>query len=438
MNTIIRAAILFLGLVWVAFVSVAAAEGLPNAKPEEVGLSSERLGRVTEMLRANIAANEIPGAVLLIARQGKIAYFESFGLLDPQAKTPMRKDAIFRIYSMSKPITTVAAMTLFEDARLALNEPVGKYLPALAKMQVATDNKPDPEADPHKIATIPADRPISIQDLMRHTSGLTYGFFGDTPVKKLYAEAKLGNEGETNAQFVDRIAKLPLSYHPGTTWDYSHSTDVLGRLVEVISGKSLYEFERKSILDPLRMGDTSFYVTDQTKQSRIAEPFENDRKIGNGATVGDPRVGGAWESGGGGMVSTAIDYARFLQMLLNGGTLDGQRILGPKTIEYMTSDHLGSAVVPGPYYLPGPGYGFGLGFAVRRDASVSPVNGSPGDYNWGGAGGTAFWVDPKEQMFVVFMMQSPSQRMRYRPLLRDMIYAAIVDEAPYPNDAQTR
>jgi len=438
MNTIIRAAILFLGLVWVAFVSVAAAEGLPNAKPEEVGLSSERLGRVTEMLRANIAANEIPGAVLLIARQGKIAYFESFGLLDPQAKTPMRKDAIFRIYSMSKPITTVAAMTLFEDARLALNEPVGKYLPALAKMQVATDNKPDPEADPHKIATIPADRPISIQDLMRHTSGLTYGFFGDTPVKKLYAEAKLGNEGETNAQFVDRIAKLPLSYQPGTTWDYSHSTDVLGRLVEVISGKSLYEFERKSILDPLRMGDTSFYVTDQTKQSRIAEPFENDRKIGNGATVGDPRVGGAWESGGGGMVSTAIDYARFLQMLLNGGTLDGQRILGPKTIEYMTSDHLGSAVVPGPYYLPGPGYGFGLGFAVRRDAGVSPVNGSPGDYNWGGAGGTAFGVDPKEQMFVVFMMQSPSQRMRYRPLLRDMIYAAIVDEAPYPNDAQTR
>ena len=438
MNTIIRAAILFLGLVWVAVVSVAAAEGLPNAKPEEVGLSSERLGRVTEMLRANIAANEIPGAVLLIARQGKIAYFESFGLLDPQAKTPMRKDAIFRIYSMSKPITTVAAMTLFEDARLALNEPVGKYLPALAKMQVATDNKPDPEADPHKIATIPADRPISIQDLMRHTSGLTYGFFGDTPVKKLYAEAKLGNEGETNAQFVDRIAKLPLSYQPGTTWDYSHSTDVLGRLVEVISGKSLYEFERKSILDPLRMGDTSFYVTDQTKQSRIAEPFENDRKIGNGATVGDPRVGGAWESGGGGMVSTAIDYARFLQMLLNGGTLDGQRILGPKTIEYMTSDHLGSAVVPGPYYLPGPGYGFGLGFAVRRDAGVSPVNGSPGDYNWGGAGGTAFGVDPKEQMFVVFMMQSPSQRMRYRPLLRDMIYAAIVDEAPYPNDAQTR
>jgi CubicO group peptidase (beta-lactamase class C family) len=235
-------------LVWVAFVSVAAAEGLPNAKPEEVGLSSERLGRVTEMLRANIAANEIPGAVLLIARHGKIAYFESLGLLDPQAKTEMRKDAIFRIYSMSKPITTVAAMMLFEDARLALNEPVGKYIPALTKMQVATDNKPDPEADPQKLVLVPAERPISIQDLMRHTSGLTYGFFGDTPVKKLYAEAKLGNVAQTNAEFVERIAKLPLSYQPGTTWDYSHSTDVLGRLVEVISGKSLYEFERERIL----------------------------------------------------------------------------------------------------------------------------------------------------------------------------------------------
>jgi CubicO group peptidase (beta-lactamase class C family) len=342
----------------------------------------------------------------------------------------MRKDAIFRIYSMSKPITTVAAMMLFEDARLALNEPVGKYIPALTKMQVATDNKPDPEADPQKLVLVPAERPISIQDLMRHTSGLTYGFFGDTPVKKLYAEAKLGNVAQTNAEFVERIAKLPLSYQPGTTWDYSHSTDVLGRLVEVISGKSLYEFERERILDPLGMKDTSFYVTDKTMQPRIAEPFENDRKIGNGTTIGDPRVSGAWESGGG-MVSTAIDYARFLQMVLDGGTLDGQRILGPKTIAYMTSDHLGSAVVPGPYYLPGPGYGFGLGFAVRLDAGVSPVNGSPGDYSWGGAGGTAFWVDPKERMFVVFMMQSSSQRMRYRPLLRDMIYAAIIDEAPY-------
>ena len=437
-RTICARLFITVALAWLALISIAAAETLPRAKPEEVGFSSDRLGRVTEMLRANIAAGEIPGAVLLIARHGKIAYFESLGTLDPKAKTPMRSDAIYRIYSMSKPITTVAAMILFEEGKLNLNEPVGKYIPVLGKMQVATDNKPDPEADPQKLVLVPADHPISIQDLMRHTSGLTYGFFGDTPVKKLYAEAKLGNVTETNAEFVERIAKLPLSYQPGTTWDYSHSTDVLGRVIEVIAGKSLYEFERERILDPLGMKDTSFYVTDESRQPRIAEPFENDRKIGNGTTVGDPRVGGAWESGGGGMVSTATDYARFLQMLLNGGTIDGQQILGPKTVAYMTADHLGNAVVPGPYYLPGPGYGFGLGFAVRRDLGVSPVNGSPGDYNWGGAGGTAFWVDPKERMFVVFMMQSPSQRMRYRPLLRDMIYAAIFDEAPHSNDAQAR
>jgi CubicO group peptidase (beta-lactamase class C family) len=196
--------------------------------------------------------------------------------------------------------------------------------------------------------------------------------------------------------------------------------------VEVVSGKSLLAYEKERILDPLGMTDTSFYVTDAAKQPRIAEPFQNDRKIGEGAVFGDPRVAGKWESGGGGMVSTAMDYARFLQMLLNGGTLDGKRILGPKTIAYMTSDHLGAAV-PGPYYLPGAGYGFGLGFAVRRDAGVSPVQGSVGEYNWGGAGGTAFWVDPKEKMLVVFMMQSPSQRVHYRALLREMVYAAIVE-----------
>src|SRR5215469_4807706 len=315
MKRMIRVGVIAVGLAWLALASVAAAEGLPYAKPEEVGLSSERLGRLTKMLRTNIAAGDIPGAVLLIARYGKIAYFESLGLLDPQAKTPMRKDAIFRIYSMSKPITSVAAMILFEEAKLTLNEPVGKYIPALAKVQVAADNKPDPEADPHKLVLVPPDHPISIQDLMRHTSGLTYGFFGDTPVKKLYVEADLGNWAGTNAEFAERIAKLPLSYQPGTTWDYSHSTDVLGRVVEVISGKTLYDFEKQRILDPLRMKDTSFYVTDETRQPRIAEPFENDRKIGNGIAIGDPRVVGKWEAGGQGMLSTTIDYARFLQML---------------------------------------------------------------------------------------------------------------------------
>jgi CubicO group peptidase (beta-lactamase class C family) len=421
-----RTAFLLAALAWLALASVGFAQNLPMAKPEAVGLSAERLAHITETLRANIAKSEIPGAVLLIARHGKIGYFETLGALDPQSKAPMTEDAIFRIYSMSKPITTVAAMTLFEDGRLGIEEPVGKYLPQLLKLQVAAENKPDPEADPSKLTLVPANRPMSIQDLMRHTSGLTYGFFGDTPVKKLYVQANLLDGDPSNADFVDRIAKLPLSYQPGTTWDYSHSTDVLGRLIEVVSGKSLLAYEKERILDPLGMKDTSFYVTDTAKQPRIAEPFSNDRKIGEGAVFGDPRIAGKWESGGGGMMSTAMDYARFLQMLLDGGTLDGKRILGPKTIAYMTSDHLGAAV-PGPYYLPGAGYGFGLGFAVRRDAGVSPVQGSVGEYYWGGAGGTAFWVDPKEKMVVVFMMQSPSQRVHYRALLREMVYAAIVE-----------
>ena len=410
--------------IWLGGSLAAAGQTLPTAKPEEVGLSSSRLARLTEVLKDNIAKGEIPGAVLLVARNGKIAYFESLGQLDPQAKTPMRKDAIFRIYSMSKPITTVAAMLLFEDAAFTLADPIGKYLPSLAKMQVAIDNNPDSEEDPSKLTLVPAAKPISVHDLLRHTSGLTYSFFGTTPVKKLYAQAKLGDPAQTNEEFVERIAKLPLSYQPGTIWDYSMSTDVLGRMIEVISGKTLYAFEKEKILDPLGMKETSFYVTDPSRQARIAEPLPSDR----GATLSDPRVEGKWEAGGQGMVSTALDYALFLQMLLNGGELDGKRLLGPKTVAFMTSDQLSDSMRSGPYYLPGPGYGFGLGFAVRRDLGGPGYNGSVGDYQWGGAGGTAFWVDPKERMFVVLMMQAPSQRLRYRAIVRDMVYAAINQE----------
>jgi CubicO group peptidase (beta-lactamase class C family) len=420
-----RRVVLVAAVAWLALLSFAQAQGLPMGKADELGFAPDRLAHITAMLKGNIDKRDIPGAVLLIARHGKVAYFESLGALDPQGKAPMSKDAIFRIYSMSKPITTVAAMMLFEEGRITLDEPVGQYLPQLAKPQVGVQTT-DSSGGPPKLELVPAKRAISIQDLMRHSSGLTYGFFGEGAVKKLYVEANLFDGDFTNADFVDRIAKLPLAYQPGTTWDYSHSTDVLGRLVEVVSGKSLYAFEKERVLDPLGMSDTSFYVTDEAKQGRVAEPFADDRSFGAGTSFNDPRVAKKWESGGGGMVSTASDYARFLQMLLNGGTLDGKRLLGPKTVAYMTSDHLGTAVVPGPYYLPGAGYGFGLGFAVRRDAGVSPVNSSPGEYNWGGVGGTAFWVDPKEDMLVVYMMQSPSKRTHYRALLRDMIYAAIL------------
>jgi CubicO group peptidase (beta-lactamase class C family) len=401
------------------------AQGLSHAKPAEVGLSAERLDKIMQILKEDTSKGVVPGAVLLVARHGKIAYFESAGLLNAETKDPMTREAIFRIYSMSKPITTVSAMMLFEEGKFALGEPVAKYLPQFRSMKVGVE-KPDAASGKPTLDLVAAQRPITIQDLMRHTSGITYGFFGNTPGKKAYQDAKVLEGDFSNEEFADRIAKLPLSYQPGTTWDYSHSTDILGRLVEVVSGMSLYQFEKQRLLEPLGMSDTGFYVTDSAKHARVAEPFKNDRTIGIGAAFGDPRVQGKWESGGGGMVSTATDYARFLQMMLNGGTLDGKRYLGPKTVSFMTSDQLGDGIVPGPYYLPGPGYGFGLGFAVRRTAGVAPNEGSVGDYTWNGVGGTHFWVDPKEDMFVVFMIQSPRARPHYMNLIRDMVYAAVM------------
>ena len=414
-------------LLCLSTVALAQAQSLPSAKPEQVGLSTERLNKVTAMLKADVEKGVIPGAILLVARHGKIAWFDTVGTRNPETKAPMTRDSIFRIYSMTKPITSVAAMVLFEDGKFNLSEPVSKYIPQLGGLKVGVEKS---DADGKAtLELVPAQRNMTIQDLFRHTSGLTYGFFGNTLVKKMYVDTKVWNDYPSNAELVDRLAKLPLASQPGTVWDYSHSTDVLGRLVEVISGQSLYQFEKERLLDPLGMTSTSFYVIDRAKQDRIVEPFPNDRNFGIDADFNDPRVVQKWESGGGGMVSTAMDYARFLQMLLNGGSLDGKRVLGPKTVAYMTADHVGTSVAPGPLYLPGVGFGFGLGFAVRKDAGVSPLAGSVGEYNWGGAGGTYFWVDPKEDMFVVFMMQSPKWRVPYRAVLKDMIYAAVTRPA---------
>jgi len=311
-----------------------------------------------------------------------------------------------------------------EEGKLALGDPVAKYLPQFAEVKVGVE-KPGADGTP-SLELLAPRRAMTVQDLLRHTSGLTYGVFGASLVKTQYRDSKLLTDLRSNADFVDRLATLPLAYHPGTTWEYSHSTDVVGRIVEVVSRKSLYEFEKERILDPLGMKDTAFYVADASKHGRIAEPFSNDRNIGIGADFNDPRVTQKVESGGGGMVGTVMDYARFCQMLLNGGTLDGRRLLSPKTVAYMTADHLDASIAPGPAYGPGPGFGFGLGFAVRRDAGVSPLQGSVGEFNWGGAGGTYFWIDPKEDMFVVFAMQSPKQRVYYRPLLKNMVYGAVV------------
>jgi CubicO group peptidase (beta-lactamase class C family) len=403
------------------------AQELPRAKPSEVGLSQERLEKIMAMLRDDTSKGVVPGATLLISRHGKVAWFETAGVLDPGTKAPMTRDAIFRIYSMSKPITTVTAMTLFEEGKIALQDPIAKFLPDFApsKLKVGVE-KPDPAGGKATLELTPDRRPITVEDLMRHTSGLTYGIFGNSLVKRAYNEAGVLTGDYTNEEFAARVAKMPLASQPGTVWEYSHSTDILGRVVEVASGMSLLEAEKKHLLEPLGMNETGFYVTDKAKQSRISEPFPNDRTIGLGAAIGDPRVEGKWQSGGGGMVSTTADYARFLQMMLNGGSLNGKRILSPKTVAYMTSDHLSDAIATnGPLYFPGPAYGFGLGFAVRRTLGGSPEDGSVGDYTWNGVAGTNFWVDPKEDMFVVFMITSPRARAHYMTVIRNMVYAAI-------------
>jgi CubicO group peptidase (beta-lactamase class C family) len=403
----------------------AVADSLKRTDPEAAGFSRERLGRIGTFLKNEIANDKIPGAIMLIQRKGKLAYFEAFGVRDPKTKAPMTADTIFRIYSMSKPVTSVAAMMLVEEGRLSLEEPLSKYIPSFANAKVGLE-KPGPDGKPTLDLVAPR-RPIMIHDLMRHTSGITYGFFGEGVVKSMYVDAHVSAGDFDNAEFAERIAKLPLAYQPGTTWDYSQSTDILGRVIEVVSGKSLYQFEKERILDPLGMKDTGFYVTDMAKQARVAEPFPNDRHIGNDADMADPRAERKWESGGGGMVSTITDYARFTQMLLNGGSLDGKRYLSPKTIAFMGANHIGPAagIVPGPYYLPGPGFGFGLGFAVRTEAGVSPVEGSVGEMNWAGAGGTSFWIDPKEDMFVVFMAQTVAQRGRLRVAMKNIVYGAF-------------
>ncbi|HXT78840.1 MAG TPA: serine hydrolase domain-containing protein, partial [Acetobacteraceae bacterium] len=366
---------------------------LPTANPEDVGLSSAALDRLSAALQERVAAGHVPGAVALVARHGKIAYHRSFGVLDPASGAPMRDNAIFRIYSMTKPIVSVAVMMLWEQGRLMLGDPIGKYLPELASPKVGV-------VKGGVLETVPAERPITVQDLLRHTSGLTYEFRGDTPVHKAYAEAKIARLRQSNADQVAVLAKLPLLHQPATRWEYSRSTDVLGRLVEVISGQSLGAFLSANILGPLGMTDAGFSVPEKD-HGRIAEAFAKDPEGGADVQLLDVRRPALFESGGGGMVATTMDYARFLAMLLGQGRLGEVRLLGRKTIELMTSDHLGT--IQGPPDLLPPGHGFGLGFAVRTAPGMAPFPGSVGNYYWGGAAGTTFWVDPAERLFAVMM-----------------------------------
>jgi CubicO group peptidase (beta-lactamase class C family) len=398
--------------------TAAGAADLTVAKPEQVGLSSERLGRITEMLRADVEKGRLPGAVALVARKGRVAYFEAVGFRDKAAGAPLRKDDIFRIYSMTKPFTSVAILMLRDDGKLDLNDPVSKYLPQLAKLPVGVEKKDD--AGQVTLVREPSRRDMTIQDLLRHTSGLTYGVFGSGAVKKLYGEHAIDVVDHTNADLIDKLAKVPLMYQPGTTWEYGRSTDVLGRVIEVVSGKTLSQFLDERLFRPLKMVDTSFWVRDG-KQPRLAQALATDPDTQRPISLFDVTKPPKFEGGGQAAVSTTMDYARFTQMLLNRGRLAGARLLSRKTVEQMTADHLG------PMAGPSPGYGFGLGFAVRREVGVTATPGSVGDYHWSGLAGTTFWVDPKEELIVVWMMQAPGQRVHYRNALRSLVYQAIND-----------
>jgi len=411
---------------WILTASLAFAQGLPTASPEAVGLSSARLARVTDLVKGEIAKGRYPGAVALVARRGKVAYFEALGQRDPQSGAPMTKDAIFRLYSMTKPFASVAAMMLVEDGKILLSDPVSKYLPKLKNLQVSVP-RVDPQTGRVSYALVPTEREMTIQDLMRHTSGLVYGVFtSHAAVKEAYAKEGVDWSGVTPDEQIERLARVPLAHQPGSAWEYSLSTDVLGRVVEAVSGATLGQFLQERLFAPLKMTDTAFLVPNG-KAARLAQPFAKDPVSGDAVKLLDVTVAQKNDAGGAGSAGTVADYARFSQMLLNGGQLDRVRILGRATVAQMSSDHLGDIRVASPI-LP-RGYGFGLGFAVRKETGVNWVTGSAGEYRWGGAAGTAFWVDPKEQMIVVWMTQAQPgpRRGEDRDLFRQLVQAALVD-----------
>src|SRR5471032_2807303 len=410
--------------------TAAGAQGIPKVQsPEEVGFSSVRLKRLSDRINEGVKAGELPGAVVLIARNGRIVMHEAFGFRDKDAKAEMKTDTIFRIASMTKPIVTTAAMMLMEEGKLSLADPVSKYIPAIAETKVAVKKKNDDGTV--EVALEPQFRPMTVQDLMRHTSGLTYGAAGSDKVKQSYMDMKVMVPDQTNAEMVEKLAKLALLYQPGTHWEYSMAIDVLGRVVEVASGMTLDKFIEERITKPLKMTDSGFDAAPD-KKDRAARPQKEGKKNEMPA-IPEVTLKTVCKSGGGGMVSTSADYARFAQMLANGGQLDNVRLLSRKSVELMTSNHLPPDILMGDdmgaFEALEPsarmGQGFGLTVAVRTDAGRNPLPGSVGDYYWGGAYGTYFWEDPHEHMYVIFMMQSQTARLPYRYLMRDMVYQAL-------------
>lgn len=396
-------------------------DGLPQVRPQDVGLSPDRLARIWTVLNGDIAAGKMPGAVLAIARRGKLAFFETFGMLDTVNAIAMPDGALFNIASMTKAVTAVAALQLHEQGKLLMDDPVAKYVPKFSDMRVAVLD----EKQQNIIDTVPAKRPIVIHDLLRHTSGLIYGGRGNTPVHKQYPEGSgVAGASLTATEFLDKLSGLPLYHQPGAAWDYGFGLDVLGLIIEQITGGSLGEYFAKHIFAPLGMNDTGYLVPPE-KGDRYALGLPG---AAGGPTLHDCRKPMKFECGGACLASTAMDYLKFALMLLHRGKWGGEQILARKTVEYMLSNHIAEDV-DNRIANADPtraGYGFGLGVAVRTHESVTPMMGSIGEFNWPGAGGTNWWADPREDLAVVYMAVTPGPiRWHYRELINALVYQAL-------------
>jgi CubicO group peptidase (beta-lactamase class C family) len=404
-----------------------AADPLPRAKPEDVGMSSDRLAEIGKALNAEIAGGQMPGAVVGIARKGKLVFFEAFGYRDKSTNTPMTTDAIFNIASMTKPVTSVAALQLYEQGRLLMDDPLAKNFPKFSATQVAVMNATEETV----IGKIAAARPITIQDLFRHTSGLIYGNRGTSAVHKLFPQStSSASDTMTGAEFLDKLSSLPVLYQPGTVWSYGFGLDVLGLVVESLTKQTLRQYLQDRILTPLGMVDTGFVIA-ADKVSRFAQALPNDPVTGQPQSIKPTTQPTKFECGGGCLSSTANDYLRFALMLANKGTYDGNRILGRKTVEYMLSNQLAPDVKSLIGMTGDPthaDYGFGLGLAVRTTPGIARMMGSTGDFSWPGASGTNWWVDPREELVVVFMAHTPGPiRWKYRQMVNALVYQALAD-----------
>jgi CubicO group peptidase (beta-lactamase class C family) len=425
-------------LAWATLSATAVAQPLPAAAPESVGMSKQRLELITKSFREEVAQGRLPGAVVMVARDGKLVYSEAFGKLNNASGGDMKPDSIFRIYSMTKPLVSTALMMLVEEGKVQLTDPVSKHLPAFKGPMVSV-----PVLNPSTSATtfrmVPANQEPTIQDLLRHTSGIAYGeLTSNTPVRDAYIKARVFKptlpfdaREPSGAEMVEALGKAPLSQQPGTAWEYSLSVDVQGRVVEAVSGKRLDEFMAERLFKPLKMTDTGFTVP-AAHAARVAEPFPKDPATGVANVLIDVSKRPGNDSGGAGGVGTAGDYLRYCQAMLNGGQLDGARILSRTTVRLMTSDHLGSSINttsnPGMLLLGAPGYTFGLGFLVRQGDGIAGIHGSAGEFTWAGYAGTYFWAEPKERICGVYMSQAPSPlRAHYRRMMKNLVSQAIID-----------